>query len=85
MRKAKNIDLTTGPIWKKLLLYFFPILASSVFQQLYTVVDAMILGRFAGKAGLAAIDSVASLLKFPIALNMPAPRLKSSDSAMPPK
>lgn len=66
MRKAKNIDLTTGPIWKKLLLYFFPILASSVFQQLYTVVDAMILGRFAGKAGLAAIDSVASLLKFPI-------------------
>lgn len=66
MRKAKNIDLTTGPIWKKLLLYFFPILASSAFQQLYTVVDAMILGRFAGKAGLAAIDSVASLLKFPI-------------------
>lgn len=66
MRKAKNIDLTTGPIWKKLLLYFFPILASSAFQQLYTVVDAMILGRFAGKAGLAAIDSVTSLLKFPI-------------------
>ena len=66
MKNGKNVDLTTGPIWKRLLVYFLPILAGSLFQQLYTTVDAVILGQFAGKTGLAAIDSVYSLLKLPV-------------------
>ena len=64
--KRRSVDLTTGPIWKRLLVYFLPILAGSLFQQLYTTVDAVILGQFAGKTGLAAIDSVYSLLKLPV-------------------
>ena len=61
-----HIDLTEGVIWKKLLLFFIPILGGSLFQQLYVTVDAVIIGQYAGKAGLAAIDSVYSLLKLPI-------------------
>jgi len=64
--KKRNIDLTEGTIWKLILVYCLPILAGNLFQQLYTTVDAVILGQFAGKTGLAAIDSVYSLLKLPV-------------------
>lgn len=61
-----SLDLTQGTIWKVLLAFILPIMAGSLIQQLYTVVDAVIVGRFAGKAGLAAIDSVYTLFKFPL-------------------
>lgn len=64
--KKQNIDLTQGVISRQLLLFFLPILAGSLFQQLYTTADAVIVGQFAGKAGLAAIDSVYNLLKLPV-------------------
>lgn len=66
MIKEKKIDLTQGCIWQKLLLFFLPILAGSLLQQLYTTADAVIVGQFAGKAGLATIDSVYNLLKLPV-------------------
>jgi len=50
---AKN-EITEGVIWKQLLLFFFPILFGTFFQQLYNAADAMILGRFVGKEALSA-------------------------------
>lgn len=64
--KKQPIDLTSGSIWRSLLSFFIPILAGSLLQQLYTTVDAMIVGQFVGKTGLAAIDSVYTLLKLPV-------------------
>ena len=66
MNRTKTLDLTQGKIWKVLLAFILPIMAGSLIQQLYTVVDAVVVGRFAGKAGLAAIDSVYTLFKFPL-------------------
>lgn len=66
MEKTKTLDLSQGKIWKVLILFILPILGGSIIQQLYTTVDAIIVGRFAGKVGLAAIDSVYTLFKFPI-------------------
>ena len=66
MKQEKTRDLTQGTIWKVLLAFILPILAGSLIQQLYTVVDAVVVGRFAGKEGLAAIDSVYTLFKFPL-------------------
>lgn len=62
----KNLDLTEGVIWKTLIIFTLPILAGNFFQHLYTAADAVIVGKFTGKEGLAAIDSVISLLKLPI-------------------
>ena len=62
----KNHDLTEGVIWKKLAFFFLPILGGSLFQQLYTVVDAIIIGQFAGKEALASIDAVHSLVRLPV-------------------
>lgn len=64
----RNSDLTEGIIWKTLIIFTVPILAGNFFQHLYTTADAVIVGRFTGKEGLAAIDSVFSLLKLPVNL-----------------
>lgn len=66
MDKKKSLDLTEGSIVKVLVLFILPILAGSIIQQLYTTVDAVVVGRFVGKSGLAAIDSVGTLFKFPL-------------------
>ena len=47
--------ITDGVIWKQLLIFFFPILFGTFFQQLYNTVDAVIVGRFVGKEALAAV------------------------------
>ncbi|MDO4490948.1 MAG: MATE family efflux transporter [Lachnospiraceae bacterium] len=62
----KQLDLTTGNIFKVLTLFIVPMILGSLIQQLYTTVDAVIVGQFAGKAGIAAIDSVHTLFRFPI-------------------
>ncbi|MDO4793859.1 MAG: MATE family efflux transporter [Filifactor alocis] len=49
-----------------MLLFTFPIFLGSFFQSLYTTADAVIVGRFAGKEALAAIESVFTLTKIPI-------------------
>lgn len=62
MKRTTGRNITEGSIWKGLLLYFFPIWFGSLFQQMYTTVDAAIVGRFVGKEALAALGGTTSLL-----------------------
>ena len=48
-------QITEGVIWKQLLLFFFPILLGTFFQQLYNTIDTVIVGQFVGKAALASV------------------------------
>ena len=41
----KQVDLTSGSIWKKILFFSLPILLSYVLQNLYSMVDASICGH----------------------------------------
>lgn len=59
-------DLTQGNVAKKIIQFALPILLGILFQQLYSTVDAIIIGNFAGKNALAAIDGVAPILRLPI-------------------
>lgn len=54
--------LTEGVIWKKLLMFAFPILLGNIFQQLYNAVDALIVGHFMDNSALAAVTSSGSLI-----------------------
>ena len=54
--------ITEGVIWKQLLLFFFPILLGTFFQQLYNTVDAMIVGQAVGKEALAAVGGTTGTL-----------------------
>ncbi len=64
--KKKTLDLTEGNVFPVLLWFVLPILFGSLIQQLYVTADAVIVGQFNGKGGLAAIDSVHTLFKFPL-------------------
>lgn len=52
---AATNAITEGIIWRQLLIFFFPIVLGTFFQQLYNTADAMIVGRFVGKEALAAV------------------------------
>lgn len=55
-KRLKNQEtMVDGVIWKQLLLFFFPILFGSFFQQLYNTTDAVIVGQFVGKEALSAV------------------------------
>lgn len=54
-KTVKTNQITEGVIWQQLLLFFFPILFGTFFQQLYNTVDAIVVGRFVGKEALAAV------------------------------
>lgn len=60
--EEKKNQITEGIIWKQLLLFFFPILFGTFFQQLYNAADAMIVGRFVGKEALSAVAGSTGML-----------------------
>ena len=63
---AEKRSLTSGNITKAILFFIIPMMLGSLIQQLYTMTDSVIVGQFTGKVGLAAINSVATLFKFPL-------------------
>ena len=58
---AQN-GITEGVIWKQLLIFFFPILFGTFFQQLYNTVDAIVVGNFVGTEALAAVGGATSTI-----------------------
>lgn len=54
-KSVQKEDFLNGVLWKQVLYVFFPILFGSFFQQLYTTVDAIIVGQYLGKQALAAV------------------------------
>lgn len=50
-------DLTIGKESKQIILFALPILAGSIFQQLYNVVDSIIVGNIIGTEALAAVGA----------------------------
>lgn len=59
-----NHDLTQGNIMINLLKFSFPIMVGNVLQQLYNVVDTLIVGRYLGRNALAAVGSSYTLMVF---------------------
>ena len=54
---ARNIDLTEGNVNKQLLRLAFPIFLSTIFQELYTVTNSLIVGNFIDTLSLSAISA----------------------------
>lgn len=57
------MDLTHGVIWKQIIAFFLPLFLGSLFQEFYSVADAIIIGHFAGKRALASIEATAALCR----------------------
>ena len=54
-------DLTRGSPAKMILSFCMPLMIGQIFQQLYNMVDSIIVGRFAGTQELSAVGSTGSL------------------------
>ena len=62
MAKARNIDLTKGSPLKLLSTFVVPMLIGNIVQQLYSMADSIIIGRFVGKGPFAAIGATMPVL-----------------------
>jgi putative MATE family efflux protein len=50
-------DFTQGNVTKQLLIFSIPLMLSNLLQIVYNMVDMVVVGRFVGSAGLAAVSS----------------------------
>ena len=51
----RESSMTEGPVLQGMLAFFLPIMRGTLLQQLYSAVDAVVLGQFVGKTALAAV------------------------------
>ncbi|MCI6275237.1 MAG: MATE family efflux transporter [Clostridium sp.] len=54
--------MTEGCIWRKIVKFALPICWGNLFQQLYNIVDSVVVGNYVGRDALAAISSTGSLI-----------------------
>lgn len=55
-------DMTTGNPLKIILLFSIPVLLGNLFQQFYSMVDTIIVGRYLGKEALAAVGATGCMM-----------------------
>ena len=60
--KRYEMDMTTGAMLPKVLMFSLPLIASGILQLLFNAADMVVVGRFAGEEYLAAVGSTGSLI-----------------------
>ena len=61
-KKKYEMDMCSGSILGKILLFTLPLMCSSILQLLFNAADIIVVGRFAGDNSLAAVGSTSSLI-----------------------
>jgi len=61
-KKKYEMDMCSGPVLRKILIFALPLMASSILQLLFNAADIIVVGRFAGDNSLAAVGSTSSLI-----------------------
>ena len=62
MKKSYEIDMCSGPLLGKILLFSIPLMLSGILQLLFNAADIIVVGRFTGSTALAAVGSTSSLI-----------------------
>lgn len=62
MSTKYEMDLTTGSVAKKLLIFAVPLMLSGILQLLYSAFDMIVLGTFSSDESMAAVSSTGSLV-----------------------
>ncbi len=66
--KSYEIDMCSGPLFSKIVVYAVPLMLSGILQLLFNAADIVVVGRFAGSESLAAVGSTSSLINLLINL-----------------
>lgn len=73
--KAKSISnveknlMTSGSIWKTILLFSLPLILGNLLQQTYNTIDSMIVGNYVGSNALASVGSSTHLINLLISFS----------------
>ena len=62
MAKSYEMDMTSGPLLKKILIFSVPLMLSGILQLLFNTADIIVVGQFTGSSALAAVGSTSSLI-----------------------
>lgn len=62
MKKSYEMDMCSGPVLGKILIYSFPLMLSGILQLLFNAADVIVVGRYAGSQSLAAVGSTGALI-----------------------
>lgn len=54
---AKKLDMTTGSVYRNVLVFAFPLILANILQQLYSTVDTLVISNYCGTASLAAVGT----------------------------
>ncbi|MBQ4244416.1 MAG: MATE family efflux transporter, partial [Clostridia bacterium] len=66
--RKSELDMTRGPFLRKILIFSVPLMFTGLLQLAYNTADTAIVGRFVGKAALAAVGSTGSLINLFVSL-----------------
>lgn len=61
MRKSEMRDMTKGNVFNIILGFAIPLLLGMLFQQFYSMVDTIIVGKYLGVSALASVGSTGSI------------------------
>ena len=62
MRKSYEIDMCSGPLLSRILLFAIPLICSGVLQLVFNATDIIVVGRFVSSNAMAAVGSPSSLI-----------------------
>lgn len=68
--RKRNIDMCSGPLFNKILIFALPIMAMYILQLMFNTADMVVVGRFSGSRALAAVGATGSLINLIITLFM---------------
>ncbi|NLC97223.1 MAG: MATE family efflux transporter [Erysipelotrichaceae bacterium] len=62
--------MTSGSIWKHIIMFSIPLLFGNLFQLMYNTIDSIIVGQYVGKTALAAVGASTPLINLLISFFM---------------
>lgn len=66
--KRYSIDMCSGPLAGKILLFALPLMASNLLQLSFNLADVIVVGKFAGDLSQAAVTSTSALINLMLSL-----------------
>lgn len=60
--KNNSMDMCHGPVFKKIMIYTLPIIATGILQLLFNAADLIVVGRYCGSITIAAVSATGPLI-----------------------
>ncbi len=57
MNRSRKLDMTTGPIMSRILIFALPIVIGNILQYLYTTVDTLVIGQYCDHTAIASVGT----------------------------